>query len=165
MVSNTSPLTNLAAIGQLHLLQGLYGHIYIPLAVWNELNAFGRAWPGRDEVLVAKWVTRQSVQNVPLVTALQRDLDAGEAETIALALEMQADLVLMEEREGRHVAQRFGLHVVGVVGILIASKAHNFVDAIRPLLDDLRYKAGFYLSDAVYYKALEIAGEATSSDA
>lgn len=163
VVSNTSPLTNLAAIGKFHLLRDLYGYIHIPAAVWNELNAFGRAWPGRDEVLAAEWVTRRSIQNVPLATALQRDLDAGEAETIALALEMKADLVLMDEREGRRIAQRLGLHVVGVVGVLIASKAHNLVDVIQPLLDDLRYKAGFYLSDTVYHKALQIAGETATS--
>ncbi len=164
VVSNTSPLTNLAAIGKFHLLRDLYGYIHIPVAVWNELNAFGRAWPGRDEVLAAEWVTRRSIQNVPLATALQRDLDTGEAETIALALEMKADLVLMDEREGRHIAQRLGLNVVGVVGILIAAKAHSLVDTIQPLLDDLRHKAGFYLNDAVYRKALEIAGEIPSSE-
>lgn len=47
------------------------------------------------------------------VAVLQRDLDRGEAETIALALEMGADLVLLDEREGRHMAQRLGLEVIG----------------------------------------------------
>ncbi len=46
VVSNISPITNLAAIGHLHLLRDLYGQIHIPMGVWDELNAFGRPWPG-----------------------------------------------------------------------------------------------------------------------
>ena len=108
VVSNTSPLTNLAAIGQFGLLRQLYGRLAIAEGVWGELNAFGHAWSGRDETAAASWIERFDVRNTPLVKTLRRDLDRGEAETIVLALEVQADLVLMDEREGRHAAQRFG---------------------------------------------------------
>ncbi len=101
VVSNTSPLTNLAAIGQFDLLRRLYGRVHIADGVWQELNAGGRHWPGRDEVAAADWIERRPVQNGSLVIALERDLDRGEAETIALALELGADLVLMDEHEGR----------------------------------------------------------------
>jgi len=60
VVSNTSPLTNLAAIGQLNLLHRLFSRIDIALAVWDELNANGRSWPGRDEVARASWIVRQT---------------------------------------------------------------------------------------------------------
>ena len=89
-VSNTSPLTNLAAIGQFDLLRDLYGGLLVAEAVWAELNAGGRAWPGRAEVAAAAaadWIERRAVQNGPLVTALRERLDPGEAETIALAVE------------------------------------------------------------------------------
>jgi len=99
------------------------------------------------------------VQDKRVVAVLQRDLDRGEAETIALALEMGANLVLMDEREGRHMAQRLGLEVIGVVGILLAAKAEGLITAVQPLLDDLRYKAGFYLSDSLYTRVLKIAQE------
>lgn len=46
VVSNTSPLTNLAIIEQFHLLHALYQHIVIPESVWRELNANGIEWPG-----------------------------------------------------------------------------------------------------------------------
>jgi predicted nucleic acid-binding protein len=108
VASNTSPLTNLAAIGQFDLLRRLCGQVHIAQGVWEELNAQGKQWPGRDQVAQADWIWRHTVQNQDLVTALQRDLDRGEAETIALALEMDADLVLLDEKEGRHTAQRFG---------------------------------------------------------
>jgi predicted nucleic acid-binding protein len=102
------------------------------------------------------------VQNQALVTALQRDLDRGEAETIALALELSADLVLLDEREGRHAAQKLELRVVGVVGMLLEAKSRRDVEAVRPHLDALRHKAGFYLSEQVYHFALSLTGESNT---
>lgn len=158
VVSNTSPLTNLAATGSFGLLEALYGELFIAEGVWGELNASGRTWPGRDEVAAAGWVERRSVINTPLVEALRRDLDLGEAETIALALELKADLVLMDEREGRHAAQRLGLTTLGVVGVLLDTKRQGFLPAVRPAFDALR-AAGFYLGEPVYRRGLELAGE------
>ncbi|MGB8648806.1 MAG: DUF3368 domain-containing protein [Anaerolineae bacterium] len=159
VVSNTSPLTNLAAIGQFALLGQLYETLYIPNAVWDELQAGGKRWPGYDQVASAHWIHRQVVQNKSLVAALQRDLDRGEAEAIALALEMNADLVLLDEREGRHAAQRLELEVVGVIGILIESKSKGRLVSVRPQLDELRQRAGFYVSERLYRSALALAGE------
>jgi uncharacterized protein len=75
VVSNTSPLTNLAAIGQFDLLRRLFGEIEIPEGVWSELNANGKRWPGSLEVATATWIKRHMIKNQPLVTALRRDLD------------------------------------------------------------------------------------------
>ncbi|NUQ38653.1 MAG: DUF3368 domain-containing protein [Caldilineales bacterium] len=159
VVSNTSPLTNLAAIGQFNLLRHLYGQVHIPEGVWAELNAEGRRWPGRDEVAAVGWVHRHTVGNQTLVMALQQDLDRGEAETIALALEMAADLTLMDEREGRHKAQRMGLNVAGTIGVLLDAKERGLLESMQPHLDGLRQTAGFFISEALYTHALEIAGE------
>ncbi len=159
VVSNTSPLTNLAAIGQFDLLRCLYGQVHIAVGVWDELNAGDKHWPGRDEVATANWIQQHTVQNQALVTALRRDLDRGEAESVALALELGADLVLLDEKEGRHAAQRLGLRVVGVVGILLEAKAKGLIAQVCPYLDALRQSAGFYLSERLYQSALEVAGE------
>jgi uncharacterized protein len=159
VVSDTSPLTNLAAIGQLALLRQLYTELHIAEAVWDELNAGGQRWPGRDEVVAADWVHRRSPHNRPLITALGRDLDLGEAESIALAVELDANILLMDEREGRSAAQRLGLRVVGVVGVLLQAKTARLLDQIQPSLDALRQQAGFYLGRGVYEYALKLAGE------
>ena len=159
VISNTSPLTNLAAIGQFHLLEALFGQLHIADAVWQELNAGGRRWPGRDEVQAATWISRHQANNQSLVTALCLDLDRGEAESIALALEQQADLILLDERDGRHRAQRLGLTVMGVVGVLLLAKQRGLLAAIKPSLDALREQAGFYLSVTVCDYALRQAGE------
>lgn len=61
VVSNTSPLTNLAAIGQFDLLQHFYSEIHIADAVWEKLNAQGKRWPGADKVAAANWIRRHAV--------------------------------------------------------------------------------------------------------
>jgi hypothetical protein len=159
VISNTSPLTNLAAIGEMGLLERLFGRLYIAEAVRDELTAGGQDWPGRAEVATASWVECRAVQNRLLVLALRQDLDPGESETIALGLEIGASLVLMDEREGRHHAQRMGLRTMGVVGVLMLAKQHGHLSAIRPSLDALRSRAGFWLGDPVYRQALIAANE------
>jgi hypothetical protein len=103
------PLTSLAAIGHFELLRKLYGEIHIAEGVWHELNQGGRRHPGSHEVEKAPWVHRHEVRDQALVMVLQRDLDRCEAETLALAIELKAALVLLDEQEGRHGAIRLGL--------------------------------------------------------
>ncbi len=162
VVSNTSPLTNLASIGQFDLLYRLYPNINITDGVWDELNAMENRWPGGEEVAAARWIKRYSVRNQLLVNALRRDIDCGEAESIVLAIELEADLILLDEKEGRHAAQRLGLKMVGVVGILLEAKKKGFVDTVRPHLDALRQVAGFYLKESLYQYVLNLAGEVKS---
>jgi predicted nucleic acid-binding protein len=85
VVSNASPLIALIRIGQLDLLRQLYGTIVIPEAVWHEVVVEGAYQPGAETVSSASWVERRTVTNRPLVHRLQQELDAGEAEAIALA--------------------------------------------------------------------------------
>lgn len=162
VVSNTSPLTNLSAIGQFDLLRSLYTGVSIAEGVWHELNAMGKRWPGRDEVAAAGWIKRHSVYNHFLVKALRRDIDRGEAESIVLALELEADLILLDEKEGRHAAERLGLKTVGVVGILLEAKKNGLVNSVRPHLDDLREVASFYLKESLYRHVLALADEIKS---
>ena len=159
VVSNTSPLTNLAAIGQFHLLQALYEQIYIADGVWAELNAHGQPWPDSVEVAGTAWIEQHPVENQQLVTAFQRDLDRGEAESIALALEIGADLILLDEKDGRHAAKRLGLRVVGVLGILLEAKANGHIQLVRPHVDALRHTAGFFVSELVYQEVIKLAHE------
>lgn len=159
VVCDTSPITNLAAIGRLPLLRDLFQSLTIAPGVWSELHASGTAWPGSREVDAAPWITRRAPSNTALVATLHTSLDLGESETIALAVEIGAGLVLMDERDGRHAAQALGLRIMGAVGALIHAKRHGMIEALRPELDALRDRAGFYLGTAVYAKALEAAGE------
>ena len=108
VVSNTSPITNLAAIGQLDMLQQLYAKVLIPQAVYGELTFGGVIQPGGREAQTLPWIETKQVTDRVLVTALQMELDPGEAEAIALAVEVKADLLLLDERRGRVVASPAG---------------------------------------------------------
>ena len=155
VASNASPLAALSFIQQLDLLRELYKTLLVPEAVCQEVAVAGAGQPGRAAVLQADWIERCSVTNRQLVIALLQDLDPGEAEAIALAVEVNADLLIMDERLGRRTAHHFGLNVVGVVGILIEAKRRGVIQEIKPYLDQLRDVAGFRISDILYRRVLE----------
>lgn len=77
------------------------------------------------------------MQNHVVVHALQSELDAGEAEAIALAVELQAELLLVDERRARVVATRLGLNVVGVLGVLVEAKHKSLIPHLKSILGDL----------------------------
>jgi len=108
IVSDASPLINLARIGKLALLRDLYGEIHIPKAVWQEAVEKGEGQAGADEIKAAPWIKSHTVKNAELVRALRQELDAGEAEAIALTLKGRAELLLMDERLGRETATLLG---------------------------------------------------------
>lgn len=159
VVSNASPLINLAWIGKLDLLRQLYGELTIPGAVWQEVVVEGIGQPGADDVKAATWIKTQAVKNRELVRALQQELDAGEAEAIALALEIEAELLLMDERLGRETARHLGLNYTGLIGILVEARHKGLVGAVKPQLDALRDLAGFRVSEALYARVLRDEGE------
>lgn len=113
VVSDASPLIALSAIGRLSLLQHLFPEIVIPAAVHREIQAEDR--PGASEVLQAAWIETQSVESGHLLSVLTEEPDPGEAEAIALALETEADVLLIDERRGRQVARRLGCRVLGLL--------------------------------------------------
>jgi len=159
IVSNTSPMTNLAAIHQLNLLQQLYGKIIIPEAVNLELTGVGTPVPGTVEVQTFEWIETRRVTNRNLVTQLQQELDDGEAEAIALAIELNANRLLIDERRGRIVASRLGVKFTGVLGVLIVAKSQGLISAVKPVVDDLIRTAEFRVAESLYFRILQDVGE------
>ena len=131
----------------------------VPLAspAGGVVNGMGQ--PGAEDVPSLPWIIRHQVTQHPLVKVLRLELDAGEAEALACALELKADLILLDERRARDVAQRLGLRFVGLLGVLIEAQRQNRLHRIRPVLDDLRQNAGFWITDALYQRVLAAAGE------
>jgi len=159
VVSDASPLISLGAVGRIELIRQLFGEISIPVAVLHEITVAGLERPGAVDVQAADWIVSRTVENDFLPRALEGELDRGEAEVIALAVELRADLVLMDERRGRRVASRFELKILGVLGILVDAKRKGLLLKIEPVLEDLHTRAGFRVSRALYRRALEEAGE------
>lgn len=107
----------------------------------------------------AAWIKRRPALNLSLANALRLELDAGEAEAIARVVEYRADLILLDERIGRHAAQRMGLTVTGTFGISIAARDRGLLAPVRPLLDALRTDAGFWIGDTLYNAVLAAVNE------
>jgi len=159
-VSNSSVLISLSTIGKLYLLHKRFPvGIIIPKAVWEEVVEAGSGRPGSVEVSSAKWVSVQEAADKSLVNLLRTELDQLEAEAVALAHEVKAKVVLLDERDARSAAGRLGIRVLGTVGILVWSKRAGLVASLRNELDLLGSKGKFRLSLQLRARALSEAGE------
>ncbi len=108
------------------------------------------------------WIKTQAVISVQRVIDLQTNqsgIDQGEAEAMVLAQELEATLLLIDERRGRAVAEMLGLNVTGLLGVLLQAKRNNFIAAVKPLLDQLIQIGDFRVSRELYDTVLALAGE------
>jgi len=155
VISNASVLIALSSIGMLSLLRERFPEsILVPEAVWREVVDEGAERPGAREVTAANWIKVQRVNDEGMVGLLRAELDEGEAESIALAHEVRADVVLLDERDARQAAMRMGLKVLGTVGILLWGKQVGKLVNLRELLDALRFQGKFRISQQLYERVL-----------
>jgi len=150
VVADASVLIALAQIGQLSFLERLYEEVVIPFAVQSEVAPSMPKPP--------PWVHTQTLQRPLDSRVAHAALDAGETESISLALETRAQWVILDDLQARRLAKELGLAVVGTAGVLFAAKQRGFIAAVRPPLDALR-AAGFRLRKDVYEEILKAAGE------
>lgn len=161
-ISDSSTLIHSAGIGRLELLKGFYDKILITPSVWKEVVEEGHGRPGALEVREAcslGWVKVMTPVNEYVVRLLKRELHAGEAETIALAIEQQPDVVFLDESEARRVANLYGLRITGIIGILMRAKSEGKIVSLRDELVKLRNEAGFWIDDELYNRVLQSAEE------
>jgi len=152
IVSDTSPITNLIQMGRLELLHQIFGEIVIPQKVFEELSVYEGH---KKEIEAREWILVKSVNNRQLVKTLEQRLDSGEAESIVLAKELGADLLIIDERKGREIAGEYGLKIVGLLGVLIQGKKKGFLDNLKPILDRLINEIGFRVDKVLYERILE----------
>lgn len=157
VVVNATPIIALALLDRIPLLQLLYGTVLMPPAVQAEVMAGGARHIGVTELQHASWIKLTPLQD-PRRADLLSDLDRGEAEVIALAQEINANLVIIDERLARRHAKRLGLPLTGTLGMLLKAKQKNLIRSVSPLIEILQ-KNGIRLSEAVVAEALRLAGE------
>jgi hypothetical protein len=139
VVSDTTVISNLAAVGQAVLLRIEFGTVFVPPAVWRELHA-RTSLPGAaaaDSARESGWLVVQTPKPSETFNQLLAELDSGEAEAIALAYELKPATVLLDETDGRAEARRLGLATIGTVGILAGARQSGQLQKIKPLLDRL----------------------------
>jgi len=149
IVSNTSPLRYLVAVGQVDLLRQVFEKVLIPPAVFAELTHPS----GRDDV--RQWIEqppawlRVHALESPPPRELVATLDPGECEALQLALETHPDFILMDERLGRRAATALGLTVIGALGLLRESYRQRYLTEPLNVLDQMR-RIGFRVSQPLY---------------
>jgi predicted nucleic acid-binding protein len=159
VVSDTSPISNLLLIGRLFILERLYQEILVPPAVHAEVLAMSSLGKDVSAYEAADWVTVQEPIHKEKINSLTLKLDQGESEAIALAIEIGCDLLLMDERRGTRIAREEGLRTIGLAGVIIDAKRRQIISEVRPLLEDLRSEAGFWLGENLEARILAEAGE------
>jgi predicted nucleic acid-binding protein len=157
IVCNSGPLIALAGIRQLDLLSKLYSSIVTPSAVQQEITG-ARQFSHQTAIFSVAWLKVQGLTG-PLDPLLSSELGPGEAEVIALAHELRAGRVLIDERKGRRIAKLvYGLTVTGTGGILLEAKRTGLVTEIRPLMVAMK-KNGYFLSDRLVEAVCQAAAE------
>jgi hypothetical protein len=162
VIADTTPLINFSIIRELRILKALFAKVIIPEAVFKEIIVEGASYPSAAEVQKALdegWVERKEPKRIELVKLLLANLDEGEAEAIALGVELKASYVLIDETEARKAAQLMGLNCLGSIGCLLAGKGKGIIAAIKPYLDRMRSEARYWVSEELYKAALEQACE------
>ena len=151
IVTNSTPIIAFSRINQMELLRTIVGKLLIPTEVANELSEYGKGKKKSLDLSKYQWITIQDIQDKSKMRLLLPSLDRGEAEVIELAIEVKADLILIDELTGRKVAESFDLNVIGSAGILIKAKDSGKIQAVKPYLDEMidkgiRYSERFYKS-------------------
>jgi|SRR5882724_1557810 len=156
IVSNAGPLISLARIDRLDLLPALFGEIIVPPAVYREVTEHD-SLPGAGVLAQIDWLKRMEVQDHEAVGRLASWLDAGEAEALILAQQLNIT-VAIDEKRGRRLAVELGVPQTGTVGILLTAKQRGLILSVRTLLDQLTAK-GIRLSARLYEEACRLATE------
>ncbi len=158
IVADSGPLIAFARMEQLDLLRQVVEALVIPDAVYEELVGRGTARPGAQEVMQGGWIHWRTVTDRDAVAQLPRALHAGEREAIVLAQELQAQL-LIDEQRGRDIAIGRGLEVVGILRIFADAKQRGLIPAVRPLVEALRAIGYWMDEERVIRPFLEEMGE------
>ena len=154
VVANTTPLIALANIGQLSLLEKLYGEVFIPEAVLNEI----KTEPAKTAVTSSKWIKVLRVENTKEKRLFSAKLHAGEVEVLLLAEEIDANLLLIDDNAAKKTAKFLGMNVTGTLGVIVKAKQEGYIPTVKPLADAL-IEDGLYISKTVLEYVLEEAAE------
>jgi uncharacterized protein len=145
-VTDSTCLIGLGRIQRLDILPQVFSPVIISPAVQAEVG------------ISTSWITVQAPQSIMTVAALETQLDDGEAEAIALALELDDVFIILDDLSARRVSKQLNLKVIGTVGMLLRAKEQKVISEIKPLLTALN-AADFRISEAIIQNALRLAGE------
>jgi uncharacterized protein len=158
VVCDASALINLALINQLYLLEATFSCVCIPPGVYDEVVRHGAGKVGAEGVQTSSFIQVVQLRDPNQVALYTGPLSHADAEVLVLAQEQHADLVITRDRRMRRRARQEGLTVITTFALLIEAKRGGFVQAVKPLLDEMRSK-GLLIRDGTYQETLRQARE------
>jgi len=157
VIADAGPLIALAKVGRLALLKALFGCVQLTPEVVAELaiDGSGADAPTLQEALSEGWLAALSADTP---AALHPFLDIGEASCLAYAATHARTLLIIDEKLGRREAHRLRIAITGTASVLCAAKTRGLIDAVVPVLEEMREK-GYFLGEKVIDAARAQAGE------
>lgn len=147
IISDTSCLILLEKLGKLDLLKTVFGKLTITQIVADE---FEKAIPEFIEIENPKDKNYQRI--------LESFLDSGEASAIALALEKENPLLIIDDYKARREAKQLRIKYTGTLGILIVAKEKGLIDSVTEILDDIK-KTDFRINERLVNEIILKSGE------
>ncbi|TAH03792.1 MAG: DUF3368 domain-containing protein [Sphingobacteriales bacterium] len=147
IISDTSCFIILTKIGELELLHKVYGEIITTLDIATE---FGETLP--------EWVEIREVTDIYKQKLLELQIDRGESSAIALALEISASTLILDDFKARKIASRLGINYTGTIGVIIKAKLKGIIPSIKPIIEKIK-QTDFRISVEIELQALKEANE------
>jgi len=153
LIADSSALVALSIVDKLDVLEKLFGDVYVPRAVYDEVSQENKA-----ESYKLKNYCKDRVLDIQSSANFNITLGRGESEAIVLYTEQNADFLLCDDKKAKKFAQSFGLKVIGSLGILLKAKEAELIGEIAPLIEILR-GSRIFIDDKTYALVLGMAGE------
>lgn len=154
LIADSSALIALAVVDKLEVLETLFGEVYVPRAVYNEISHRSKS---KSEKLAN--YCHNKVLDIVSEVNLNITLGTGESEAIILYKEKNADFLLCDDKKAKRFARNFGVNVIGSLGILLKAKEANLIGELAPLIERLKVSQVF-IDNATCELVLRIAKEA-----
>ncbi len=147
VILDTTCLIALEKLNLFNLLSQLYSEVLVPPQVVKEFS-----------LTLPDFIQIRKVKDIKLLKVLMLQLGRGEAEVIALALEEGDCIIVLDDKKARKIAKDLNLKVTGTLGVLLKAKKLGLIEAICPLLQELKEK-NFYISEKLERNVLKLSGE------
>jgi len=153
LIADSSALVTLSIVDKLDVLEQLFGEVYVPRAVYEEVSQENKA-----ESYKLKNYCKDKVLDIQSRTNFNISLGQGESEAIVLYSEQNADFLLCDDKKAKKFAQNFGLKVIGSLGILLKAKESGLINEISPLIELLK-NSRIFIDDRTFELVLKMASE------